>query len=118
MKEDDFFMEIATANDIPGILEISADVYSGNDYLPHVIRRWIKIGQENPGLRSNFGEKIEISKTGVINDPLGQPTVTAGSDFHLMLKFWDGLMFGDGRTDNMCENSDHYRPGLWVGLVN
>ena len=22
------------------------------------------------------------------------------------------------RTDNMCENNDHYRPWLWVGLVD
>ena len=42
------------------------------------------------------------NKTGVINDPLGQPTVPAGSDCRLILKFWDGL------TDALCENSDHY----------
>ena len=24
----------------------------------------------------------------------------------------------DGRTDNPCENSDHYWPWLWVGLVD
>ena len=25
----------------------------------------------------------------------------------------------DGRTDgNLCENNDHYRPGLWVGRVD
>ena len=30
------------------------------------------------------------NKTGVINDPLGQPTVPAGSDCRLILKFWDG----------------------------
>ena len=34
--------------------------------------------------------KENEDKTGVINDPLGQPTVPAGSDFHLILKFWDG----------------------------
>ena len=34
-------------------------------------------------------------KTGVINDPLGQPTDPAGSDCRLILKFWDG------RTDNI-----------------
>ena len=34
-------------------------------------------------------------KTGVINDPLGQPTVPAGSDCRLILKFWDG------RTDTL-----------------
>ena len=32
-------------------------------------------------------------KTGVINDPLGQPTVPAGRDCRLILKF------RDGRTD-------------------
>ena len=26
---------------------------------------------------------------------------------------WSLLKSGDGRTDNMCEYSDHYRPGLW-----
>ena len=30
-----------------------------------------------------------IYKTGIINDPLGQPTVPAGSDCRLILKFWD-----------------------------
>ena len=30
------------------------------------------------------------NKTGVINDPLGQPTVPAGSNCRLILKFWDG----------------------------
>ena len=50
---------------------------------------------------------IRENKSGVINDPLGQPTVPAGSDCRLILKF------RDGRTDTLCENSDHYRPGLW-----
>ena len=49
--------------------------------------------------------EINLNKTGVINDPLGQFTVPAGSDCRLILKFWDG------RT--LCENSDHYRPGPW-----
>ena len=54
-------------------------------------------------------------KTGVINDPLGQPTVPLGSDCRLILKFWDGRTDRrtDGLTDTLCENSDHYRPGLW-----
>ena len=52
-------------------------------------------------------------KTGVINDPLGQPTDPAGSDCCLILKFWDG------RTDTLCENSDHYPQGLWsVSWIN
>ena len=41
--------------------------------------------------------KINKDKTGVINDPLGQPTVPAGSDCHLILKFWDGWTYV--RTD-------------------
>ena len=28
------------------------------------------------------------------------------------------LKSGDERTDNMCENNDHYRPWLWVGRVD
>ena len=36
------------------------------------------------------GVKCNNNKTGVINDPLGQPTVLAGSDCRLILKFWDG----------------------------
>ena len=27
------------------------------------------------------------------------------------VKFWD--VRTEGRTDTLCENSDHYRPGLW-----
>ena len=37
-------------------------------------------------------------KTGVINDPLGQPTVPAGSDCRLILKFWEVRIRTDGRT--------------------
>ena len=33
-------------------------------------------------------------KTGVINDPLGQPTDSAGSDYRLILKFWNGRAGG------------------------
>ena len=58
-----------------------------------------------------LGRKNKENKTGVINDPLGQPTVPAGSDCRWILKFCAGRPAG--RTDNMCENSDHYRPGLW-----
>ena len=37
----------------------------------------------------------------IFNDPFGQPTVSYGFDFPLR------------RTDNLCEDSDHYRPWLW-----
>ena len=43
-------------------------------------------------------------KTGVVNDPLCQPTVRAG----LIFKFWDRRTYG--LKDNLCKNSDHYRP--------
>ena len=52
---------------------------------------------------SHFPE-IKRDKTGVINDPLGQPTVPAGSDFRSTLKFCDGRteeqagVCMDGRT--------------------
>ena len=52
----------------------------------------------------------QMNKSGVINDPLSQPTVPAGSDFHSITRFWNG------RTDRQCENNDHYRPGLWSAL--
>ena len=38
--------------------------------------------------------KVKLNKTGVINDPLGQPTVPAGSDCRLIIKFWDGRTDG------------------------
>ena len=44
-------------------------------------------------------------ETGVIHDPLGQPTVTADSDFRFILQFWEL-----GRTDIMWKYSDQYRP--------
>ena len=60
-----------------------------------------------------------------INDPLGQTHIHANNDHYSSLNFvlfCESLKIGDGRTDrridNTCENSDHYRPWLWVGLVN
>ena len=49
-------------------------------------------------------------KTGVVNDPLGHSTVPAGSPFRFILKSWNGQK--DGWMKNLCENSDHHRPGL------
>ena len=60
-----------------------------------------------------FFYKTGKNKTGVFNDPLGQPTIPAGSDCRLILKFWDGRKYVRTRTDSLCENNDHYRPGLW-----
>ena len=47
--------------------------------------------------KENCVSKGKENKTGVINDPLGQSTVPAGSDCRLILKFWDGQTYG--RTD-------------------
>ena len=67
--------------------------------------------------------RLKENKTGVINDPLGQTNNLASSEHCFRLKFvlfWkvgtDGRT--DGRTDDMCRNNDHYRPWLWVGLVD
>ena len=40
------------------------------------------------------------------------PQSRAGSTFRSILKFYDE----DGRTANLCENCDHYRPGMWWAL--
>ena len=41
--------------------------------------------------KTNFNnENITSYKTEVINDPLGQPTVPAGSACRFISKFWDG----------------------------
>ena len=81
-------------------------------------------GHFNAGLSLKFGllsylnfqphnlilllSEIKIHKTGVINDPLGQPTVPAGSDCRLILKFWD--VRTDGRTYGLTDTL--------VGLVD
>ena len=59
------------------------------------------------------------------NDPLGQTHSPDSSKYYSRLKvvlFCDILKSGDGRkhvrTDNTCENSDHYRPWQQVGLVD
>ena len=64
-------------------------------------------------VRNNWIWIDNTYKAGVINDPLGQPTVPAGNDCRLILKFCDG------RTDTLCENSENYWPGLWsVSWIN
>ena len=55
-------------------------------------------------------KNLKKHKTGVINDPLGQPTVPAGSDCRLILKFWNGRT--DGWSDTLCEKKN-YRLELW-----
>ena len=58
------------------------------------------------GKIGNDNTKVQKT-TGVINDPPGQTTVLAKSSLDLF-----SSLGKDGRTDSMCEYSDHYRPGL------
>ena len=55
----------------------------------------------------------------VINDPLGQThshaTILTWTLFCLNIDF---DFETNRRTDTTCENSDHYRPWMWVGLVD
>ena len=59
--------------------------------------------------------EIRKRKTGVINDPLGQTNSLASNERCFRLKFVSFSLFClYGRTDNMCENNDPYRPPwLW-----
>ena len=53
----------------------------------------------------------------VINDPFGQTHSLASGDHYSRLNFalfCEILKSVPVRTDNKCENSDHYRPWLWV----
>ena len=53
-------------------------------------------------------------KTRVINDPLGQTNSNSlvSSDHCFSCFILLDLKSWDGRTDNMCESNDHYRPWL------
>ena len=57
------------------------------------------------------------NKTGAINDPLGRPIVTPVANIVFYCLVFLDLKSGDGRTDNMWENNDPYRPWLWVGSI-
>ena len=62
---------------------------------------------------SSAGPNIFFYKTGVINDPLGQPTVPGGSDCLLIVKFWDGRTYGHSVWKWLSLSA-----GTVVGLVN
>ena len=75
-------------------------------------------------MESAYEYKSNRIKIGVINDPLGQTNSHASSEHGFRLKFvlfCEILKSGDGWTDNMCENNDHWLnndPWLWGGRVN
>ena len=58
-----------------------------------------------------FKKIIETGEGSSINDPLGQSNSPASR--LLFSIFCENLKSGD-----ICEYSDHYRPWLWVGLVD
>ena len=51
-------------------------------------------------------QKYRQHKTGVVNDPLGQSTARPAVKIYVVSFDFEKL----GRTDDTCENSDHYRP--------
>ena len=59
-----------------------------------------------------------------INDPLGQTHRPTDPPIAITILYWKLFCFARfwkvtyKRTDNTCENSDHYRPWLRVGLVD
>ena len=64
----------------------------------------------------------KLNKTGFINDPLNQTQSRRQFSFFLLENcivlndFEKGLT--DRRTEDMCENSVHCLPRLWVGRVD
>ena len=74
-------------------------------YTPDHITSYRKLAQEL-GVQPMKRKDWKKTRHGVVYDPLGQPTYDRQWRcvlFRLILKKW-------GRTDNMCEYSDHYRP--------
>ena len=55
-----------------------------------------------------------------INDPLGHTHLPTSNDqyYHLIVVLFLWGFENWGRKDKTCENSDQYRPWLWVGLVD
>ena len=47
-----------------------------------------------------------------------RPIVTPVANIAFCCLVFLDLKSGDGRTDNMRENNDPYRPWLWVGQVD
>ena len=53
---------------------------------------------------------IEVQDMRVINYPHSPTTSSDNYSCLNFVLFFEILKTGDGWTDNMCENSDHYRP--------
>ena len=89
----------------PSLIVMSLLIYG-------VMLRWLKSIKEFPEALSQQPNNNNNDNTGVINDPLGQPTVPQWFSFQFqVLGRTERKTYG--RTDNMCEHSDHYWPELW-----
>ena len=96
------------ASALLGQKKIDTDIHLRNWHVPCNVEYNI----HSSNLRNNL-----FNKTGVINDLLGQTHSLASSE-HCFLLFCFSRFEKWGRTDNMCENNDPYRPWLWVGRVD
>ena len=69
-----------------------------------------------PSPKVSWMKLLKVTKTGVINDPLGQTHSLASSEHCFRLKFVLLARFLNVgtyvRIDNMGENNDHYWPRL------
>ena len=74
------------------------------------LERFIGILDNDIAIHSHHLLEIRINKTGVINDALGQTHSLESSEqcFRLKIVWLDIEKWG--RSDNMCENNDHYQP--------
>ena len=62
--------------------------------------------------------KKYVTKQGVINDPICQTHNSTSSDHYTWKLVCFARLWKWGRTDDICENSDHYRPWLLLGQVD
>ena len=102
------------------------DSTTKSQIIPHTLYKWKKgkggsffeIKHKSNFSSSNTQALTDLGHTakqiGVINDPLGQTHSLASSGHWFVLLDFEKW----GRTDDMRENNDPYRPWLWVGRVD
>ena len=62
---------------------------------------------------------LKIHKIDVVNDSLSQIHSPPSSDHYFYLRnVWLCLLLKSTDEHDICENSDHYRPWLWIGRVD
>ena len=77
----------------------------GNGFLKMTLYKTFEITSH---FQKYFSTNTILDKTGVINDLLGLAHSLAS--FHLKFVRFEKCVRKYRRTDNMCENNDHYRP--------